>query len=189
VIGKYRLMSVPRGRDPDAALLLGSPAEFGEFYLRHEAGILGFFLRRVGGAVDVAADLCAETFARALESRRSFDPGRGVARAWLFGIARHVLAESLERGRVLDETRVRLQFEPLVLDDGDVVRIARLADAPAVRALGELPAEQREAVAGRVIDERDYDELAASLQCSPSLVRQRVSRGLRALRDRLEEAT
>jgi DNA-directed RNA polymerase specialized sigma24 family protein len=37
-----------------------------------------------------------------------------------------------------------------------------------------------------VVEELGYDELAVSLRCSPSLVRQGVSRGLRAMRDRLE---
>ncbi|MGD1050846.1 MAG: RNA polymerase sigma factor [Solirubrobacteraceae bacterium] len=181
-------MSSARDQAVDGALLAGGPQEFGAFYLRQEAGVLGFFLRRVGKA-ELAADLCAETFARALESRRSFDPARGEPRAWLFGIARHVLAESLERGRVLSETRVRLAFEPLVLDDEDIARLEELAEQPAVAALERLPSEQRDAIAGRVIDERPYDELAASLRCSNSLVRQRVSRGLRALRERLEGAS
>lgn len=180
-------MSNLRRRAADAVLLVGSPEEFGEFFVRHEADVLGYFLRRVG-SVDLAADLCAETFARVLEGRHSFDAARGEARAWVFGIARHVLAGSLEKGRVLDETRVRLRLEPLVLDDDDVARLAGLADEPAVRALEELPSDQRDAVAGRVLDERDYDELAAALRCSNSLVRQRVSRGLRALRERLEAA-
>ena len=180
-------MSAEGGSVEDAGLLVGGPEQYGAFYLRHERDVLVFFLRRAGGA-DLAADLCAETFARALEGRASFDPSRGPARAWLFGIARHVLAESLEKGRVLDEARRRLQLEPLVLDDTDLARLAALADEPAVRALEELPPEQRQAVAGRVIEDRDYAELAVSLRCSQSLVRQRVSRGLRALRNRLEEA-
>jgi RNA polymerase sigma-70 factor (ECF subfamily) len=166
---------------------MGGAEEFGAFYLRHETDVLGFFLRRVGGA-EVAADLCAETFARALESRGSFDPSRGEARAWLFGIARHVLAESLEKGRVLDETRVRLGLEPLVIDDDDVARLVQLAEGPAVRALEDLPGEQRDAITGRVLEDRTYRDLEVALQCSQSLIRQRVSRGLRAMRDRLEEA-
>jgi RNA polymerase sigma-70 factor (ECF subfamily) len=181
-------MSSAGDQAADGALLAGGPQEFGAFYLRHEANVLGFFLRRVGRA-ELAADLCAETFARALESRRSFDPQRGEPRAWLFGIARHVLAESLERGRVLDATRVRLAFEPLVIGDEDIARLEELAEQPAVAALEQLPSEQRDAITGRVIDERAYDELAASLRCSNSLVRQRVSRGLRALRERLEGAS
>jgi len=41
-------------------------------------------------------------------------------------------------------------------------------------------------VQGRVLEERDYHELARTLDCSESVVRQRVSRGLRSLRERLE---
>ena len=47
---------------------------------------------------DIAADLTAETFAAALASARSFDPEQGNARGWLFGIARHQLADAWERG-------------------------------------------------------------------------------------------
>jgi DNA-directed RNA polymerase specialized sigma24 family protein len=44
----------------------------------------------------------------------------------------------------------------------------------------------REAVSGRVIDEREYRELAEALRCSESVVRQRVKRGLARIRERLE---
>jgi DNA-directed RNA polymerase specialized sigma24 family protein len=40
-----------------------------------------------------------------------------------------------------------------------------------------------------VIDDRDYREIARDLRCSESVVRQRVSRGLRALRIGLQEDT
>ena len=74
-----------------------------------------------------------------------------------------------------------------MLDDDLIERVARLTgDAgPAVRALGGLPEEQRTAVQARVVHERDYAEIAAELECSEAVVRQRVSRGLRTLRTRL----
>jgi RNA polymerase sigma factor (sigma-70 family) len=178
-----------RRHDPDdAALLAGDHDAFGTFYARHEDAVLGFFLRRTRRA-ELAADLTAETFAAALRGRRTHDPERGEPRAWLFGIARHVLASSLRRGRVEDGVRRRLGMERLVLDDEALERIEELAGAPALAALAELPAEQQVAVAGRVIGERGYDELAAELDCSESVVRQRVSRGLRTLRSRLEGPT
>jgi RNA polymerase sigma factor (sigma-70 family) len=134
----------------------------------------------------VAADLTAETFAAALRSRATHDPARGDARGWLFGIARNVLASSLRRGQVEDDARRRLGMERLVLDDAALARIEELHGAPALAALDELPPDQRVAVAGRVVEERSYEELAALLRCSESVVRQRVSRGLRTLRTRLE---
>lgn len=177
----------PRPRDPrsDAALLRGDARAFAAFYRRHEDAVLGFFLRRTGRA-DAAADLTAETFARALAGRARVDPALGDPSAWLFGIARNLLATSIRRGRVEDEARRRLGIEPLALDDAALARIDALDGDPAVNALAALPPEQRDAVLGRVIDEQDYAALAARLQCSESVVRQRVSRGLRTLRTRLE---
>jgi RNA polymerase sigma factor (sigma-70 family) len=172
----------------DSVLLAGDADAFAEFYRRNEDALVAYFLRRVATA-DVAADLTAETFARALEGRAGFDPALGDGRGWLFGIARHVLARSVERGRVENETRVRLGMEPLTLDDDDIARIDELAGAPAVEALSALSDAQRRAIAGRVIEERDYDELARSLGCSESVVRKRVSRGLKSLRAELESSS
>src|SRR4051794_41869868 len=96
----------------DADLLRGDARRYAVFYRRHEDAVLGFFLRRTGSA-ELAADLTAETFARALEGRKRFDAQRGDAGAWLFGIARNVLSRSLERGRVENDTRRQLGMEPL----------------------------------------------------------------------------
>src|ERR1035441_7593996 len=88
----------------DAELLGGDADAFGGFYARHEDFVLAVFLRRLGsGRADLAADLTSETFAQALASRGSFDVSRGEPRAWLYGIARHVLADSLDRGQVRDQ--------------------------------------------------------------------------------------
>ena len=168
----------------DAELLTGDARRFAAFYRRHEDAMLGYFLKRVRSA-ELAADLTAETFARALEGRARFDRRRGEAGAWLFGIAHNVLTRSLERGRVEDDVRRRLAMQPLVLDDEAIANIEALDDAPALAALAALPEDQADAVRRRVIDEVGYEELAQRLDCSPSVVRQRVSRGLRALRAEL----
>ena len=177
-------MAAPRPRD-DASLLAGDAYDFAAFYSRHEDAVLRYFLRRTGSA-DLAADLTAETFARALEGRHRFRAGLGDAGAWLFGIAGNVVATSWKRGRVDDSMRRRLGMEPLSLDDEALARINDLDDEPAFGALEDLPDEQRAAVSGRVVDELSYAELAQRMRCSESVVRQRVSRGLRTLRNRLE---
>lgn len=169
----------------DAQLLAAGPDGFGRFYLRHEDAVLAFFMRRTRSA-ELAADLAAETFARALEGRRGFDASRGEGRGWLFGIAKHVLSESIGKGRVQDAARRRIGLERLELDDDAIARIDALTGEAATKALGGLPADQRLAVEGRVLAGESYDELAARLRCSTGVVRQRVSRGLRVLRDRLE---
>jgi len=172
------------------ALTASDPEAFGVFYERFEAQILGFFWRATRRA-DIAADLTAEVFAAALESAGAFRAESGSARGWLFGIARHELADTWERGRVEDRARRRMQVAPLALTDEALERVeevASRASRDALQLLDSLPEDQRLAVGGRVLHGLDYAELAASLACSQSLVRQRVSRGLRTLRAQLKES-
>jgi len=171
-------------RDPSS-----DPEGFGLFYRRHERVLLGLFVRATGRG-DLALDLTAETFARALESHQGFDPGRGEARAWLLGIARHVLAGSLARGRVEASARSRSGMASLTLDERLVAAVEETASLVAQgdveKWLSALTPEQRVAVRGRVIDERSYRELASELECSEAVVRQRVHRGLSLMRRGLE---
>lgn len=180
-----------RRTDQDAgqALLAGAsrgPREFTDFYRHFERPVLGYFMSATGRP-DLAADLMAETFAQALESVAQFDPGRGRSDQWLFGIARNVLRESYRRGRVEANARARLGLPRLVVDDHAAEVVTRLSagEGAATLALHDLPPEQRAAIEARVMDETDYPQIAAELRCSEALVRQRVSRGLRAIRTRL----
>jgi RNA polymerase sigma-70 factor, ECF subfamily len=78
-------------RSSDEALLLAARRDaeaFAEFYRRHARPLAGYLVRRTGDA-EAAADLLAETFASALTGLDHFDPARGDAAAWLYGIARH----------------------------------------------------------------------------------------------------
>ena len=158
------------------------PAAFGAFYRRHVGAVLAFHRRRTGDP-EVALDLTAETFARALEGVASFEPGRGPARAWLFAIARNLLADSYRRGRVADEARRRLGIPPLAVDDEDLERVEAAADAADLLAI--LPDDQRTAIDARVLGEEPYADIAARIECSEGVVRQRVSRGLATLRARM----
>jgi RNA polymerase sigma-70 factor (ECF subfamily) len=175
-------------RESDEELLSAArrqPAAFGEFYRRHEERVLRYFLARVGEA-EVAADLTAETFAAALTGARRFRPAKGAPAAWLFGIARNTLAMSRRRGRVESRARRRLGTPPLELTDEVVERIEALGSTT-LDLVDGLPADQQEAVRARVVDERDYADIAKDLRCSEAVVRKRVSRGLASLRDQLGE--
>ena len=169
------------------ALTPAEPAAFAVFYRRHERPVLAFLRHRTGDA-ELAADLAAETFAAALVGARRFRPGREPALAGLFGIARNKWLHARRRGAVEDRARRRLRMEPLVLDDDDLERIDRLATTEwASTLLAELPPDQAEAVRERVVEERSYEQIAAAMRCSPSVVRKRVSRGLATMRAAVEE--
>jgi RNA polymerase sigma factor (sigma-70 family) len=102
--------------------------------------------------------------------------------------SRNVLGHSARRGQVDARARQRLGASPLTVEDDDLARVLELADdqASSVKALlASLPVDERLAVRARVIDERDYGEIARSLGCSEMVIRKRVSRGLARMRARL----
>lgn len=169
----------------------GDAEAFGAFYRERRGVVLALLGPRVANP-EVAADLMCETFVRALvavlDRERELPP---VPVAWVLTIARNELIDSLRRGRVADETRRRLAMQPLEFADRDLEAVeTAAADADALATLASvLPAEQLEAVTARVIDGRSYDEIAAALECSPSVVRKRVSRAVARLRSIGMEAT
>jgi RNA polymerase sigma factor (sigma-70 family) len=180
-------MDLERLSDADLLVLARTrPRAFAVFYERHVRAVHAFHRRRVGSA-EIAYDLTAETFAAALRSVPRYEPRPEPARAWLFAIARHTLFDALRRGQVEDRARRALAMEPIVLSDADVAALDLLADTPALEAVADLPDDQRAAVLARHVDGDSYAEIAQRLACSESVVRQRVSRGLRALRARLGE--
>jgi RNA polymerase sigma factor (sigma-70 family) len=164
----------------------GDDDAFAALYARWERRMLGYFRRRTGDA-EVAADLTAEVFAAVLSACARWRPGGAPAGAWLFAIAQHTLSKSRRRGAVEDRARRRLAMAPIELEDEDLQRIDRLGDAPLLELLEALPAEQRDAVRARVLDEQSYEEIAVRLRCSSAVVRKRVSRGLARMRDEIGE--
>jgi RNA polymerase sigma-70 factor (ECF subfamily) len=158
-----------------------SPEALGVFYDRYARALLGYFARRTSDP-EAAADLVAETFASAIVARRRFKLDGTPASAWLFTIAARRLADYRRRGHADRRILRSLAIERPTLSEEDADMIRVLADDATVALLADLPSDQREAVAGHVVDERDYADLAREANVSEAAVRQRVSRGLSALR-------
>jgi RNA polymerase sigma-70 factor (ECF subfamily) len=181
---------LPRDRD-DRELLQASRegrGGFDVFYRRHRDAVLAFHAQRVAEP-ELAADLTAETFTAALLAVH--DAERLIPEipvAWLFTIAHRKLIDSYRRGTVEAVARRRLALAPLIVDDQDIERInetARRTDV-AIELARRLPPEQFQALQARVLDERDYAEIAGDLGCSEVVVRMRVSRALKTLRTQTE---
>jgi len=76
--------------------------------------------------------------------------------------------------------RRRLGLPVLEVADEAVERLA--GDERVVELLERLSADQAGAVRARILEDRGYPDIAARLRCFEAVVRQRVSRGLSALR-------
>jgi len=119
-----------------------TPEQFTAIFDRHYRNIYAYVARRLGP--DLAEDVASETFLTAFDRRHGYDPARGDARPWLYGIAsnlvaRHVRAES-RRYRAL----ARAGGQEHGTADGPADAVAGRLDAAAVRgrlaeALRRLP--------------------------------------------------
>ena len=169
----------------DEDLLRAARRDTGAFavlYDRHAPALARWLERRSNS--DAAQELLAETFAQAWIARRGYRSRRGPVRAWLFGIAQHLLFGYYRRLDVEDRARRRLgvELEPHVVEDADERLDAAALGPELSRALHALPPATRAAVLLRVVEQLEYAEIAARLGCSGQAARLKVSRGLRALR-------
>jgi len=173
-----RACALVRSReDPDA---------FEEFYRLYSERLLLFFRRRVPEP-QVALDLTAETFSRALECRCQFRGSTAEEeQGWLFAIARAELSHLWRRGKAEGAAVARLGVQYDALAESEIERIEAMVGSEQQRprlddALTQLPADQRRAVELRVVDDLEYAEVAAAMEVTEQVARARVSRGLRAL--------
>lgn len=178
-------------RRDDAELLVltpSVPAAFDVFFVRHSKAIASYLWRQTGSQ-ELAADLTSETFAVALEAVERYDRAKGDARGWLFGIAKMTVLASYRQQRAERSARERLGHTVSgYSDEGWDEAEARIdAALPGlVEGIEELPRAERRAVVARILDERDYAEIAASEEATEAAIRQRVKRGLARLRKQIE---
>jgi RNA polymerase sigma-70 factor (ECF subfamily) len=166
----------------DADLLRLDDADaFSEVYDRHAAKVFAWASARVG---DYAADLTAEVFAQAWQSRRRFkDQINGSALPWLLGIAHNVLRASVRKRRVEDSARARLGLTIIAVDERGYEAIEKRLSFPSavLCAFAHLPETERQLLVLRLVEDRSYREIALRLNCTPVAARLRVSRSLRRL--------
>lgn len=172
-----------RATPSDEELLIsGDPEAFGVFYARHLRGVEAYFVRHVGR--EAAPDLAAETFASALVARRRFVTGNTPAAGWLYTIAARRLVDFQRRGLVRQRTFEALASEATTHTSPPLSSAIAAEFDPGI--LRHLPREQRDAIVAHVLHDRDYEQIASESQASEASIRQRVSRGLSALRGPLQ---
>ena len=158
--------------------------QFERLYAEHAAPLLAFLDYRTGDRA-LAEDLLADTFERALKSRRRFDPRRGSEKAWLYTIALNLLRDHTRRAaageRALEQVAAGRRGEPTSggvapIEERDAVR----------RALEVLSNEERESIALRYGAGLSLPEIATVTSQKLSTIEGRVARAMRKLREQLQ---
>ena len=157
--------------------------DFERLYAAEAQGLFGFLAYRTGDRA-LAEDLLADTFERALRSRKRYDRRRGPAKAWLYAIALNLLRDHVRRAAAAERALERtgpaagaVDAPDEEVEHRDVVQ----------RALGTLSPEEREAIALRFGAELTVPEMAEALGEPLTTVEGRVYRALRKLRSEMDQ--
>ena len=161
--------------------------EFERLYAAEAQGLFGFLAYRTGDR-GLAEDLLADTFERALRSRRRFDRRRGSEKTWLYAIAVNLLTDT-QRREASERRALERAGAPAGVGGAEPAApdvVGRLAErdrvAHALRTLGD---DERTAVALRYGADLSLKEVARVAGISRAAAEQRVYRGLGKLRDEL----
>ena len=172
---------------PDAgwvARIGEDPEAFESFYREHIDAIVRYATRRTHDP-HVAADLVADIFLAAVETAASYREERGSPAAWLFGIARNVVADEQRRAARAHAAENRLAGRRL-LDGDDITRLEERIDAERdcrglLERIAALPPGQRALLELVAVDGLSLPEAAAVLGVTTVAARVRLHRARRAL--------
>ncbi|MHB8621685.1 MAG: RNA polymerase sigma factor [Chloroflexota bacterium] len=153
---------------------------FGELYELYCPKIYTYMVYHLNGRVDLAEDLTAEVFMKALQSLGHFQFREVPFSAWLYRIAHNHL---------IDHIRRLPKQQPVSMDDcphldvEDSENPDRRLDRQALSAaLKRLTEEQRRIVVMRIVQGMSIAETARAMGKSEDSVKQLQSRGLKALK-------
>jgi len=131
-----------------------------------------------------AEDVTAQAFERAFRKAKSYDPGKGGPRAWLFGIARNAALDELRRGKRV----ATLVAEPVDAAAAPDEAAERALERAAVRdALAGLPPRDRELIGLKFHAGLDNAEIAAVLGVSVSNAGTQLHRAMTKLRRAVDD--
>jgi RNA polymerase sigma-70 factor (ECF subfamily) len=144
-----------------------------------------YFARRTADP-HLVADLTADTFVAVITHFGSFDPRKGTARAWVFGIARHVYASYCE-AYSQQQHKLRRLAGRRELDRDQVEELLERIDAERagrdmLTELATLPERDRTVIELVDIAGLRPKEAAAALGLMPGTVRMRLMRTRARLR-------
>src|SRR4051812_45354830 len=142
------------------------PAALEAFYREHVEAVERFVARRIGDP-HLVADLTAEVFLAAIDAAPSYRTARGEPRAWLFGIARNIVASEFRRAGRERRAHERIDARRM-LDGDDIARMQERIDAGAqarelYAALDALPAGERAVFELTALDDLTPGQAAAAL--------------------------
>jgi RNA polymerase sigma-70 factor, ECF subfamily len=177
--------------DSDHALIktigTGDHLAFERLVQRYQHAVLNFIISYTGDR-HTAEDLAQEVFMRVYRASSDFEP-RGKASSWIFKIAHNLCLNEAKRCRRRERLHHSLYMQE-VEADGDASSQSieyHEHERDLMRALKELPPNQRAALLLRANEGFSYAEISRVLSVSVSSVESLIFRARTRLRQILEK--
>ncbi|MFL6090572.1 MAG: sigma-70 family RNA polymerase sigma factor [Aeromicrobium sp.] len=165
----------------------GDADAFGQLYDHYVNSIFRFVRARVG-STQLAEDITGEAFLRALRSINTFTWQGKDFGAWLTTIARNLITDHYKSRRTQLEIVTDVPPERETGRPGpDEDALATISNEALLRAVNSLPADQRDCILMRFIQELSIAETAQVLGKSEGAVKQLQLRGVRRLAKAVSE--
>jgi RNA polymerase sigma-70 factor (ECF subfamily) len=173
-----------------AEVARGDAAALRTLYDRHEVQAFNLVLRMTRDR-QAAEDVLQETFTRVWLMARTYDPGRGSFKGWLFAIAVNLARDALRRKRHgVQHVEVEDAEAFPSTSDGPDVELARNEEARRVAdAVGRLPPHFREVVILKIYQQLKFTEIAEITGAPVGTLKARLHRAVAALREALGSAS
>lgn len=171
---------------PSAAPAPSARGEAAGWWEAHGRAIYNYF-RFQGAGPDLADDLTAETFLRAVRAEARFDHARAAPRTWLCRIAQNAWRDELRRARVRKLVPITAHRDLSTDAPSPEERLLWEEQVTALlRAVSELPPADQELIGLRYGSDLDSAAIGETLGLAEGAVRMRLHRALKRLRLRLE---
>lgn len=166
---------------------LGDRAAFAAIFDRHAEAMFRYATHMLGGHVGDAEDAVQVALVKAWQHLPDFR-GESSLRTWLFTITANEVRALRRRARPtpFDDQLLVNEPERVSSDPAHLLVAAELWEILAV-ALSELPWRQRATWVLRELEGFSYDDIAAVLDTSPTVVRGQLHRARRTVAARMEQ--
>lgn len=145
-------------------------------YERYKRPMLAYFYRNLAQKSQ-AEDLMQQVFFRMINYRKSYGDGYAF-KAWLYRIAHNVLQDFLRKNGTPNAS---LESAPEVIEESNYY--SEEQEEILKKALQRLSPEYKDVILMSRYEELKYEEIAQVLNITVALVKVRVHRGLKVLRE------
>ncbi len=157
----------------------GAENAFQELYARHSSKIYGFLKSKIYQTEKIA-DIYQEIFIKIHRSKHLYNKSFPVL-PWIFAITKSVMIDEIRKDK---KSKLTVDFD---IEQIPAAQNTESFISESEEFIQTLPEQQKAALQLRFVDDKTFEEIAESLKTTPTNVRQIISRGIKRLKQLMNQ--